>query len=308
MVKMIKIRIPVLLVMVWLLVLGGCARLPNIPKTSLTPKTLGELERYLVNYNAQLDLFRSSGPFAVQTHEDVSLQVSATERIDADLYLSGHTEKAPLVVFMHGFGTWKEAHAYQAMHVASWGMHGLTVQLPNEGPWMGNGRLLARVVNTIHGQPALFGGRVDVDRIILVGHSFGGAAVAIALADGARASGGILLDPAGVGRELPTYLRRLDKPLLLLGADEQMFAARNRDYFYRYVRRRIAEVSIKDATHEDGQFPADTGQATEELQITFVGAVTLAAFSLALTRQFDYAWTNFREELASGRLIKAKKK
>jgi pimeloyl-ACP methyl ester carboxylesterase len=294
--------------MAWLLVLGGCARLPNISKTSLTPKSLGELERYLVNYNAQLDVFRSSGPFGLQTHENLTLQISAAERIDADLYVPVHAEKAPLVVFVHGHGTWKQAHTYQAMHVASWGMHALNVQLPSEGPWLANGRLLARVVNHIHGHPDLFGGRVDVDRIILVGHSFGGAAVAIALADGARATGGILLDPAGVDRELPTYLRRLDKPLLVLGADEQMFAARNRDYFYRFVRRRVAEVSVKDAVHEDAQFPADTGQATEELQITFIGAVTLASFSLALTRQFDYAWTNFREELASGRLVKARKK
>jgi pimeloyl-ACP methyl ester carboxylesterase len=305
---MITIRIPVFLLLVWLLVLGGCARLPNLPKTSLTPKSLGELEGYLVKYNAPLELFRSSGPFAVQSHEDLALQVTANQRIDADLYLSVHAEKAPLVIFLHGHGTRRQAHTYQAMHVAAWGLHGMTVQLASEGPWLANGRMLARLVNHIHANPALFGGRVDVDRIILVGHSFGGAAVAIALADGARASGGILLDPAGVERELPNYLRRLDKPLLVVGADEQMFAARNRDYFYRFVRRRVAEVSIKDATHEDAQFPADTGQTTEELQISFAGVVTLASFSLALTRQFDYAWTNLGEELASGRLIQARKK
>ena len=194
------------------------------------------------------------------------------------------------------------------MHLASWGMHSLALQLPNNGPWVANGKTLAKIVRFIYRWPEIVDGRIDISKIILVGHSFGGAAVAVALAEGAPASGGILLDPATVSKSLPVYLGKINAPLMILGADEHVSQAINRDYFYRFVRGGIAEVSIKDATHEDAQYPADTAQATEDLQITFVSALTSSAFSLSATGKFDYAWASFRDGFANGKLINAKKK
>ena len=308
---MIRVAIrgsPILFVIAWLTLAGGCASLPDTGKTLLKPKTLSELQGYLLTHKAELDEFRLRGPFDVTVQDSYEIRLSTTELINTDLFLSVRAEKAPLAIILHGHDSSKEAHTYQAMHLASWGMHCLALDLPNNGPWVGNGKTLAKIVNFIYRWPEIIDSRIDVNKIILVGHSFGGSAVAVALAEGAPAAGGILLDPAVDGNDLPIYLKRINTPVMLLGADEQVSSARKRDYFYRFIRSGISEVSIKDATHEDAQFPSEFALATEELQITFVSALTSAAFSLASTGNFDYAWTSFGDVIANGKFFDAKKK
>ena len=302
------LRSSILFAIAWLTLVSGCARLPDTGVTSLKPATLSELQGYLLNHKADLDQFRLRGPFAVDMRENYEIRLSTTELVNTDLFLSAHAEKAPLVIFLHGYDSSKEAHTFQAMHVASWGMHSLVLQLPNNGPWVGNGKTLAKIANFIYRWPEIIDSRIDVNKIVLVGHSFGGSAVAIALAEGAPARGGVLLDPAAVGRDLPKFLRQVNTPIMLLGADEQVSSARNRDYFYRFIRSGIAEVSIKDATHEDAQYPSEFSLATEDAQVTFVSALTSAAFSLSSTGKFDYAWTSFRDVIESGKFLNAKKK
>lgn len=310
------LRRSILFAIAWLALAGGCARLPVTGVTPLKPANLSELRRLVLDHKADVDQFRLRGPFDVATHKDHELRLSATERIATDLYLSAPAEKAPLAILLHGHDNSKEDHAYQAMHLATWGIHSLAVQLPDNGPWVGNGRTLARIVAFIHRRPELIDSRIDVGKIILVGHSFGGAAVAIALAERAPAAGGILLDPAGIGKDLPGFLRRIDKPVMLLGADERLSPVRDRRDFYEYIRSGIAEVSIRDASHEDAQFPLEPAPqepgtestATEELQITFVSALTSAAFSLAHTGSFDYAWRSFGDAIESGKFFDALKK
>ena len=172
-----------------------------------------------------------------------------------------------LVIILHGFDSAKEDHTYQAMHLASWGMHSLSLQLPNKGPWVGNGQTLAIIVQLIYRWPEIFDNRADVNNKVLVDHSFGGAAVAVALAEGEAATGAILLDPAAISRELPAYLSRIKKPVLILGVDGHVSPARNCDYFYRCIRSGVAQDSIKDAIHEDDQTPSESREATEELQV-----------------------------------------
>lgn len=310
------LRCSVLFVIACLTLASGCVRLPNIGQTSLKPDTLSDLRGYLLSHKADLDQFRLRGPFAVDMHKNYELRLSATERINTDLFLSAPAEKAPLVIFLHGYDSSKEDHTYQAMHVASWGMHCLALQLPNKGQWVSNGKTLAKIVNFIYRRPEIIDSRIDVNKIILVGHSFGGSAVAIALAEGAPAAGGILLDPAAVGKDLPELLKRINTPVMLIGADEHVSSARNRDYFYRFIRGGISEVSIKDATHEDAQYPSESAlqmfgsdpDITEELRVTFVSALTSAAFSLSATGKFDYAWTSFGDVFKNGKFFNAKKK
>ena len=309
-------RSSILFAIAWLTLASGCARLPVTGITSLKPATLSELVETVLKHKADVDQFRLRGPFDVATHQDHELRLSASERIETDLYLSAPAEKAPLAILLHGHDYSKEDHAYQAMHLATWGIHSLAVQLPKNGPWIGNGGILARIVTLIHRQPEIIDSRIDFNKIILVGHSFGGAAVAIALAEGAPAAGGILLDPAGIGKDLPIFLRKIDKPVMVLAADERFSPVRDHRIFYEYIRSGIAEVSIRDASHEDAQFPLEPAPqepgtdpiATVELQITFVSALTAAAFSLAHTGNFDFAWTSFGDAIAKGKFFDVLKK
>ena len=310
------LRSPLLFAIAWLMLVSGCARMPGIGVTPLKPASLSELQGHLLTHKADLDQFRLRGPFAVTVQENREVRLSDTERFDADLYLSAHFEKAPLVILLHGHGNSKDDHAYQALHLATWGMHALALQLPNAGPWVANGRTLARIVDFIHRRPETIDSRIDANKIILVGHSFGGSSVAIALAEGAPAAGGILLDPAGVGKEMTAFLRKVAKPLMVIAADERVSRVRDRGLFYEIVRSGIAEVSIRDAHHEDAEFPMESAQqgpgadssATEEHQITFVSALTSVAFSLGFTGKLDYAWTSFGEALQNGKLFDALRK
>jgi pimeloyl-ACP methyl ester carboxylesterase len=299
-----------LLGLVFLALAAGCARMPT-GVTQLKAASPSELRKVLLTSKADVDQFRLRGPFEVVTHKDRGLNLSATERIEADWYLAAPAERAPLVILLHGHDNSKEDHAYQALHLATWGVHSVTVQLPNQGPWVDNGRTLARIVAFIRRRPEGIDSRIDVNRIILAGHSFGGAAAAVALAEGAPAAGGILLDPAGLGRDLPKFLRRVSKPVMLLGADEEFSPVRDRADFFFFIPKGVAEISITGASHEDAEFPLEPGPdatATEELQITFVSALTAAALSLAWTGNFDYAWKSFAEGINSGKFANAMKK
>jgi pimeloyl-ACP methyl ester carboxylesterase len=291
-----------------LIVIAGCARMPELGVTPIKQPNFDALESYLLTHKPDVDQFRLRGPFAVTADTNHEIAISPKEHIPADIFLAAPAGRAPLVIFVHGYASTKESHMFQAMHVASWGMHSLSVQLPNTGPWNSNGRTLARLVNFISRSPQAIDGRVDPGKIILVGHSFGGTSVMVALAEGARAAGGILLDPAGVGRDLPGYLAKVNVPVMVLGADEHLSVTRNRDYFYRFVRSGIAEVSIKGASHEDAQFPSEVAQTSEEMQISFTSALTAAALSLSATAKFDYAWSSFSDAVRSGKLFNAKAK
>jgi len=319
MMRMANLRICSLWVVVVLTAIGGCTRmapLPPVDRAALKPKTSVELQQYLVEHEPELELFKSRGPFAVSTQQNRELRLSAKERIQSDWYLSAPPEKAPLVIFVHGHDSSKAAHSNQAAHLASWGMHSMSVQLPPRGPWSNNGRTLGRLVSAIQRSPGIIDSRIDPSKIILVGHSFGATAVAVALASGAPAAGGILLDPAAIGREIPSLLRRVERPIMILGGDDELYSTRNREYFFNYIRTGVAEVSVKDAIHEDAQYPSDYAlknggvdpNTTEELQIAFVSGLTAAAMSLAATGGFDYAWTSFGPAFDNGKFFNPKKK
>ncbi|MCC7486169.1 MAG: alpha/beta hydrolase [Burkholderiales bacterium] len=308
---------PAVLILGALLPFGaGCTRQP--PVTGVTPikaANPGALWQYLLGRDPDVELFRLRGPFRVTGQDDVPIEAAPGTTASADFFFCAAGERLPLVVLLHGHANSKDDHVFQALHLASWGMHAMTVQLPNRGPWIGNGRTLARVIESVHRTPALAGGTFDPDRIILVGHSFGATAVAAALAEGAPAMAAVLLDPAGIGRRLPSLLARVRVPVMVIGADEEIWPTRNRDYFFRFIPRGVAEISIRDAIHEDAQYPTERASppgdgpiATEESQITFVSALTAAALSLSATGGLDYAWSSFRAALESGRFFNARRK
>lgn len=304
------------IIVVLLAVFAGCSRPTPVTKvTPLKAANPAELQNYLLSHKPDLAIFRDRGPFLVRPLKDVEIKGSNVS-VTADVYVCASAEKAPLVILLHGHGNSKDDHVFQGLHVATWGMHAIAIDLPNKGPWIEHGRTLARLVAAIRRDPALVDSHIDPQKIILVGHSFGATAVSAALAEGAAVSGAVLLDPAGIGRQLPGLLRKVNVPVMLIGADEEVWPTRNREYFYRFVPRGIAEISIRDAVHEDAQYPTerpvrppDDGPiATEESQITFVSALAASAFSLTATGTLDYAWASFEGAVADGRFFNARRK
>jgi len=295
----------------------GCAR--PFPTTEVTPLKAAnpvELQRYLLSRKPDVAQFRFRGPFAVVRHKDLEIPLDSGLAVEADLYLCAAASKSPLVIVLHGYKNSKEDHAFQAMHLATWGMHSMAIDLPNRGPWIGNGRTLAKLVEIIHRTPQVVDSRIDADKIILVGHSFGATAVATALGEGAPAVAGVLLDPAGIGRELRQLLERITVPVLVIGADEDIRPTRNRGQFYRFIPRAVAEISIRDTVHEDAQYPnehtlrafEDEPDDSEEAQIAFVSALTASAFGLAATGGIDYAWNSFENGVKNGTFFNARRK
>jgi pimeloyl-ACP methyl ester carboxylesterase len=295
---------------------AGCAR--RFPATEVTPikaANPAELQRYLLSRKPDVAQFRLRGPFAIVERRDLEIPLPSGLTVEADLYLCAAARKAPLVIVLHGQDNSKEDHAFQALHLASWGMHSLAIDLPNRGPWIANGRSLAKLVDAIHRTPQLVD-RIDADKIILAGHSFGATAVAAALGEGARALGGVLLDPAGIGRQLPQLLRRITVPVMVIGADEDIWPTRNRGQFYRFIPGAVGEISIRDTVHQDAQYPneytlrafEDNPDDTEEAQITFVSALTASAFGFAATGSLDYAWNSFENGINNGIFFNARRK
>jgi len=310
-------RVSALLLIVLMAHSIGCARrFPEPEATPLTAADPAELQRYLLSRKPDVAQFRLRGPFAVIERRDLEIPLSPDLTVEADLYLCAAARKAPLVVVLHGLNNSKSDHAFQAKHLASWGMHGMAVDLPNHGPWITNGRILARLVDAVHPTPQLVDSRIDAEKIILVGHSFGATAVAAALGEGVPALGGIMLDPAGIGRQLPQLLKRITVPVMVIGADEDIWPTRNRGQFYRFIPGAVGEISIRDTVHADAQYPnertlrafEDNPDDTEEAQIMFVSALTASAFSLAATGSLDYAWKSFEDGINNGIFFNARRK
>jgi len=294
---------------------AACVTIPA-KRNTFTPQNFSEMRSYLLNKQPNLDIFSQSGPFTHHMHKNFAIRVTTSDLIFTDLFLADHNQKAPLVIFIHGNGSWKEAHRFQAINVASWGMHALTLQMPNYKRWMKNGKLLAKLVNLLYRWPDLIDQRIDINKIILVGHSFGGSAVALAIGNGAPALGAILLDPAVVRKDIIKSLVKINIPVMLLGADQEVFQSRRRGYFFKHIPKRMAEVSIRGATHDDAQYPSRRALqyfgfdpfTSQDKQEKFKAAITATAFSLGANGNLNYAWKSFSADIKQGTFFNAKKK
>ncbi|WP_159455709.1 alpha/beta fold hydrolase [Pseudobacteriovorax antillogorgiicola] len=271
-----------------LLSLGACSSVPFEPKDY--SRGYSDI-RLLMNHRPPtVDDFFNQGPVLFERDQNLEIQLTHQESILVDLFLPKQKKPSPLLVFQHGNHSSKNYHQYQALLAASWGFNAMTVEQPNKGQWLENGKRLKKLVDLLSTWPKFLDSRYNPDKIILVGHSFGGSAIAIAAGMGAPVDGLIFLDPALVHRSVIQSLKKINAPSILLGADEKVFRSRRRHQFYRHVKGPMLEVSIKNATHNDAQFPnmfswkqafglAPT--TDEDRQKQFAAAIVAAAFSIA---------------------------
>jgi len=295
------------------------------------PSSFRALQRSIARSRPEVGHYREEGPFAVGLQRDYVFPVStqrtdadlafssfpnmqppqpsgqtlAKDHIDADLFLARHVDRAPLVVFMHGYGGSTINHQSQARHVASWGMHAVALRLLNDSEWGSNGRTIARFVRFLQSPPKDLAQRIDPARIVLVGYSFGAISASVALALQAPVLGAVLLDPAAVRSAVANWLPLVQAPVMIVGADENIAQANLRDHYFRHLGGHVVEVSVAGATHEDAQ-SLEEEETTPGLQTTFNSMITAAVFSLINDGMLDYAWSSIQSRIDAGELVGAR--
>ena len=238
------------------------------------------------------------------------LSLNLDEVVLLDHFAPITTDKAPVVVISHGNFSAKSAHREQAIRLASWGFHVLSFEVPNRDQWLGNGRRLARILGLIHRSPDLLGERVDGEKLIIVGHSFGGSASVLAIAAGAPVVGAVLLDPAVVHRRVVSAMQDVNVPVVLLGSDQKLFLARGRSKFFKNISGEMLEVTVTGAVHDDAQGPSMFSRSSlgvdpftsRDNQKYFRSMLTVAVIGLSSSGTLDFPSRLYKREQEEGRL------
>ncbi len=192
--------------------------------------------------------------------ENITLHFAPNSSISANFYypvkptLNGNFPG--LVMISHGNLSQKEAHTNQCLAITRRGMACLVMQLPNFRQWTDNGIIIWKLSQFIYNDLNILPAKIDKNKILLAGHSFGGSAVSIAASLGAPVSGIILLDPALVSKSLIKNLRQIRSPVFLLGADRRIYSSRYRRLFYPNLTGEYGELSVAGSTHNDAQNPS----------------------------------------------------
>ena len=282
--------------------LGGCAGIAKKSRfVGLTEESFYSHGRDVIKEKTESKAFEKRGPFGYEYNADLEIPISEDEILEADFIKTSASGKSPLLVFVHGNYSRKEVHSFQAQRLATWGFNTLSIDLPPRRQWVQNGDRLTRLVNYINAYPEILSQQIDTNKIILIGHSFGGSASIIAAGSGAPVAGIILLDPAVVHQTVIEKMSNVEVPVILLGADEEVYKARKRKKFFRKIQSPMIELSIVDATHNEAQFPSlcslyvGFSCHSQDKQKLFVSKITVSAFSLALNEGLDFAWRVFTD-------------
>jgi len=279
--------------------LGGCAT--NQRSSGLL--SYSGVASKILTATPDLDHFLKEGPFSYEIRQNFAIRINADEILFTDLYLSEQNGKAPLLIFQHGNKAHKGVHAMQAKRAASWGFHAIVLEQPNHSRWIRNGLVLADLVRLLYRWPDLLNSQFDRDRIILVGHSFGGSAAAIAAGSDSPIAGVILLDPALVSTAVKRYFENIHVPVVLLGADPEVFQSHRRSMFFRMIHADIIEALVAGSTHNDAQYPnmfrwqqlfGLEPEPKRQYQEIFASAIVASSVSIASTNSTYYAWQAFR--------------
>lgn len=297
-----------------LLFLNGCASTSTLPKSIRNARNFTEIRDQVFAAKPSLEMFKQMGPLSANVKRNYRVNLSSNRSVITDFYKSNHREAAPLLIFSHGNKSFKEAHMNQAATAATWGFHVLVLQLPNTNHWLKNGELIYEVAKLVHVWPKILDTNIDTKKILLVGHSFGGSAISVAAGKGAPVAGLIYLDPALVSTKIVNYLKQIRAPSVLLGADPKVFKSKKRSQFFKNKPGNMMEVSFKDATHDDAQYPSRMELkafgfdpfTSEENQKKFSAAIIATAFSFANFGNIDFAMAAMESDVKRGNIIQQK--
>lgn len=289
------------------LILSGCASFSVAPKPlPIAEPTVAKI----LLLAPEISRFQELGPFEVseQLAREVTMDLDRT--IVVDHFAAKTQDLLPIVIISHGNFSGKSAHRDQARRLASWGFHVVAIELPNRDQWLENGEVLRRFTEMLHNVPLLLGKNVDRDRIVVVGHSFGGSAAMLAMGSGAPVMGGILLDPAVVHDSVVTAMKKIDLPLVLLGSDPKRFVARGRKKFSENLSGEILEISVPRSTHDDAQGPSMYSRSvlgfdpytSSDRQKVFRSLLTVAVLGMTMSGTLDFPRQIFFRESKLGLL------
>ncbi len=189
-------------------------------------------------------------------HENEPLIISREETITVDIALPIDNPRPAVVLVLHGNHAKKEAHRNHIIELARQGFIGIALQFKNSGQWYQNGRLLARTIPKLKTGVQIGSQNIKSSNVILIGHSFGGYASAVAAGTYRQVKGVILLDPAMFDKRGPEFLAKITVPTIIIGADKKVFRSRKRDLFFKKLNNKKIELSVSGATHDDAQNPS----------------------------------------------------
>lgn len=260
--------------------------------------------------------FNREGPYSYREIENHDFQLGLENFVKVNLAIPNSVKNSPVVIIQHGNMSFKEAHQDQMRWLASWGFTVITPQLKNFGEWVQNGARLKSMVQIIAQWPSIISDSINPSKIILAGHSFGGSAVSLAAAKGAKASGLILLDPALYSNTVWKSLPKVNAPTFVLAADPAMFKARRRQDFFARIPENITELVIAGSTHDDAQMPSLNSlrffgfdpTTSRDRQQRFLNSLTMAAIAIAEPNLNSRVWQYFKQGLRTGYFVEAKRK
>lgn len=285
--------------------IAGCS---TVNQNRPASQRVGPIHQKILMMAPDLEKFSMKGPFDVTEKTDREISVDLETTVVIDHFGAVAQDRMPIILISHGNYSGRKAHRIQARHLASWGFHVVVCEFPNRDEWLENGRRLFQLASLVYRFPGLLGVGADKDRLLMVGHSFGGSAALMALSEGAPAVGAVLLDPAVVHKSVIRAMREVDLPIALLGADPTVFNTRGRSRFWKAISGELIEASISKATHDDAQGPSMFSSSalgvdpftSENRQMIFRSMLVAASIGITMSGSLDFPRTLFIRELSEG--------
>ncbi|AEY66833.1 isoform II [Clostridium sp. BNL1100] len=226
--------------------------------------------------------------------------------------LSGKQQKYPLLIFSHGFGLFRNANTFQVEELASQGYivvgidhtydamatvfsNGRVAQYSNDNVkmlnediekmdghneiWVKDVQFVLDKIEEINKKDPLdhFSGRIDLDKVGMFGHSYGGATAGQIVMRDSRVKAGINMDGAFAGS--PFSEKSLGKPFMVMDAEASMDSTQNYDEY-------LSKMGI------DGDLRESYKAYKEKMYNQRNNAISNGGYSLLINKTNHFSYTD----------------